>query len=327
MDFGAILRRAWNVTWKHKALWLFGFLAALFGGGAASWGSNSGQFSNTFRYNLGRGDINSLNLSVPALFALLAVGILVILLLVAGSIILGNLANGALIGMVDEVERTGTTRARSGWRIGWAKWLRLFGIGLVIGIPVLIIVLLSLAVVAAPILLIVGGAALGTGAGEGAAIVGILLMIGLFLLWLLFMILLGAAVKVVTEMAYRKCVLEGRGVFASIGEGYRLARRHLRDTGLTWLILWGIGLGFNVILIPIVLLALAIVGVPAVLIWLGTQSVLATVLVGVALLLVVIAGLSFIEGVYYVFHSSVWTLAYREIVAREQAAVTPQTTV
>ncbi len=28
MDFGNILTRAWQISWKHKALWLFGILAA-----------------------------------------------------------------------------------------------------------------------------------------------------------------------------------------------------------------------------------------------------------------------------------------------------------
>ena len=31
MDFGNILSRAWRITWKHKALWLFGILASCSG--------------------------------------------------------------------------------------------------------------------------------------------------------------------------------------------------------------------------------------------------------------------------------------------------------
>ena len=33
-DFGGTLRRAWQITWKHKILWLFGLLSALAGGRA-----------------------------------------------------------------------------------------------------------------------------------------------------------------------------------------------------------------------------------------------------------------------------------------------------
>jgi hypothetical protein len=127
-------------------------------------------------------------------------------------------------------------------------------------------------------------------------------------------------------MANRECVLEGRGVLASIGEGYRRARRHLREVGLTWLILWGISLAVGIVMIPIFLLALAIVALPAALVWNGTQSVLATALVGGALLLVMIVALSFVQGIYLAFRSSVWTLTFREIVASEQTAVAPQPT-
>ena len=40
MNFGEVLTRAWQITWKHKVLWVFGFLA--------SCGSQSG---NGFNYN------------------------------------------------------------------------------------------------------------------------------------------------------------------------------------------------------------------------------------------------------------------------------------
>lgn len=42
INYSAILSRAWNITWKYKILWIFGFLAALGSGG----GIRSGpQFS------------------------------------------------------------------------------------------------------------------------------------------------------------------------------------------------------------------------------------------------------------------------------------------
>ena len=33
MDYGKVLGRAWQITWRWKALWLLGFLASLGGGG------------------------------------------------------------------------------------------------------------------------------------------------------------------------------------------------------------------------------------------------------------------------------------------------------
>jgi len=40
MDYGAILSRAWKITWNHKILWVFGFLAGLASGGGG--GGNAG---------------------------------------------------------------------------------------------------------------------------------------------------------------------------------------------------------------------------------------------------------------------------------------------
>ena len=50
MNYGEILKKAWQITWKHKILWLFGILAGFgstYGGGSPS-GSGSGyQFSSS----------------------------------------------------------------------------------------------------------------------------------------------------------------------------------------------------------------------------------------------------------------------------------------
>ena len=46
MDYAGILKRAWNVTWNHKILWLFGLFAG------ASAGVNGNSF-NTSSFNNG----------------------------------------------------------------------------------------------------------------------------------------------------------------------------------------------------------------------------------------------------------------------------------
>src|SRR5437899_1899572 len=39
MDYGSLLSRAWQITWKHKILWLFGILA---GFGSTNFNGNFG---------------------------------------------------------------------------------------------------------------------------------------------------------------------------------------------------------------------------------------------------------------------------------------------
>jgi len=43
MDYGEVLSKAWQITWKYKVLWIFGILAGC-----------GGQFgNNSFNYSLG----------------------------------------------------------------------------------------------------------------------------------------------------------------------------------------------------------------------------------------------------------------------------------
>ena len=42
MDFGKVLSRAWEITWRWKVLWVLGFLAAL---GQGTGGGSGPQFS------------------------------------------------------------------------------------------------------------------------------------------------------------------------------------------------------------------------------------------------------------------------------------------
>jgi len=44
-NFGEVLTRAWQITWKYKVLWIFGILAGCTnggGGGGGGGGGNSG---------------------------------------------------------------------------------------------------------------------------------------------------------------------------------------------------------------------------------------------------------------------------------------------
>jgi hypothetical protein len=46
MDFGYVIKRAWEIIWKFKVLWIFGILASC-GQASSAGGSNSGyRFSS-----------------------------------------------------------------------------------------------------------------------------------------------------------------------------------------------------------------------------------------------------------------------------------------
>ena len=329
MNYTHILKRAAEITWRHRALWVFGVLLALFGGsggGNAGGGGGDGgssQVARLFQYRLGRDDLSRLGLHLPpfslepAEIGILVGVLLLIVLLVVVAIITRNLSTGALIAMVDEVEETGATNVRSGFRHGWRHWLRLFAINLVVAAPLVLAAIVLLAGALSPLL----GAILLSNAAQKAPVwIGALLSIGLLLIWLLAVIIAAVAADLLLQVAYRQCVLGGDGVLASIREGYRTARRNLRDVGLTWLILFGINLVAGIILIPVILVGIALLAGVTVAAGVIGRSVLPALIIGAPALLAFIAVMVFLSALLLVFRSSVWTLTFREIVARQRLA-------
>lgn len=325
-----ILKRALRITWRHRALWLFGILLALFGGsrsggggGGGSNGSSSGslaQLPQILGYQLDGSDLERFSqgpsVSPGAVVAILLGVLIFALALIALSIIVRYVSTGALIGMVDEVERTETTSIRSGCRMGWSRFLQLFAISLLLGIPTAIVLLGMLLIILLPLPMVILGAK-----GGMAALValGVLAMIGLFLLWFLIALVVGTIISVLIEFMYRRCMLAGNGVLEAIREGFWMVRRNIRDAGITWLLLFGIQLVASIVLIPIALLGAGIIVALAVAAWAVTQTVIAAILTGLPTLLVLIAALVCVQGLIIVFRSTVWTLVYREIDGRTES--------
>jgi fumarate reductase subunit D len=119
-------------------------------------------------------------------------------------------------------------------------------------------------------------------------------------------------------------VLGKQDAFTAIGQGVRLARASLLDTGITWLILVGVGILWGILMIPVVLILLAFIGaiglIPAGLVYAVSQSWIVAAIVGGAIFIIVLAPvMSFVQGLYEVYTSGVWTLAYREVASKHSA--------
>jgi hypothetical protein len=157
---------------------------------------------------------------------------------------------------------------------------------------------------------------------------GIATGIGLVLL-VIPIILVGAVVGAilgpVTEIAYRTCAIKGTGAWESIRLAFGLVRRNLGATALQWLLLVGLNIAWNVLLIPVnvalVALGLFVGGIPA--LALGGLGSLATgsplglgfgalAFIPVFLLVLAVPNL-LLTTMATIFHSTTWTLAYREI--------------
>ena len=344
MEYGRIIRRALDTTWRHKVLWVFGIAAALFGGGRGGGGGGglqyvfSGRDVEQWRQKVpwipGRPfepwpwpqtPLPDWQAVVPVVLAVVAILLVVAFLVFIASIIIRYTSLGALAGMVDEVERTEHTSFKSGLTKGWSRLLRLFAIDLIIGIVVFVIVMALIVLATIAILLASAPAILLFQAGTGAGVAGILWAVavglGLVLVFILVGLALAALTTLIREFAFRACVIDGKGIFGALGAGIALTRSRSREAVLMWLLLLAINLAVGLVAIPLALLGVGGILGPALLTFTTTRSVLAAI--GVALPFVLIIALlsAAIGGIYLTFRSAVWTLTYRELRADQTLAV------
>jgi hypothetical protein len=343
MDHIQVLKRAWETTWRYRALWIFGIILALTTASGGSSGSASGGGGNGGGNGNGfppPGDLPwpreyhwpEIPAHVVSTLVIVSVGLVCgILLLVIVAAVARYVAETALIRMVDDHEETGVQHSvREGFRIGWSRTaLRLFLINLLVSLPTTLVFILLFGLALAPLLLWTTGS-------RPAGVIGTIAAIGMFFLVLLLAIVVGAVIKLLRRFFWRASGLEDLGVLDSIREGFGVVRRHLKDVVIMWLIMIGVRIGWAiamvvafVVLLPVVILSILVGGVlggvPALLVG-GLTSLFLSgpvpwivgALIGLPIFILVMAApWVFLSGLMEVFKSSTWTLTYRELRALE----------
>ncbi len=241
MNYTRILKRAWEILWSYRTLWVFGVLLALTAGGG---GNGSG-----FNYS-GRGSGPTFNLPPDVMRDLRALGrgmqdwfsradvgafiglgaallCLILLLTILGKVV-NYVSQAALMRMVDGLEARGEKVSwREGFRLGWSRaaW-RLFLLDLLVYLPLGIVFIGLFGCALLPVII----SAAARGEPSGAAIFGTVILI---LPLILLVVIIGAAVSLVMNLARRQCVLGDKGVVESLRLGVALLRRpgrHLVDS-------------------------------------------------------------------------------------------------
>ncbi|MEW5960537.1 MAG: hypothetical protein AB1801_22670 [Chloroflexota bacterium] len=309
-----LLKRAFQITWRYRALWLFGFVLALCGGSGGGGGSNfnvpggsGGDFEEL-------GDLpNMPDLDPDLIIAVIAGVVVLILVLVIVGAVAQVVARTALIGMVKQVQTTQAVTIAAGWRWGWSRrsW-RLFLLDLLIGIPVAVVALLLILLALSPLLLLLAEQ-------KALTVVAIVMTILAVLLVLLILFVVSAVIALLKELAWRRTVLDERGVVDSLRDAVGLAKRRFKDVAIVWLLMLGVGIGWAfvalLVVLPLSLLAAVLAGgIPAGLVYLISRSILGAAIAGVPLaLLALIVVNSLGTGFYLIYQSAVWTLAYLEL--------------
>lgn len=324
MNYTQLLKRAFQITKRYKVLWIFGILLALTSGGGGGGGGGSGW----------RGDRNDMRLpSIPgfspqmptldsinwqAIAGIILLCCCVLLILAIIGVIVHYVARGALYRSVDQIEATGAAPTwREGFRLGWTnRSFRLWLLDLIVGIPFAIIAVLLLMLGAAPLLLLLAQSTAAKALGVAAAI-------GLELVIVLVIAIIGAALGVLGQFWSREIALADRSIGQALSAGYALVRSRLKNASVMWLLLVGMGLLYGIVAVILFFVVLAVAaavgGGLGLLVHTATHSIPWAVAVGLPpFLLLLIVPLVFVQGLWQVFESSAWTLAYREITGSAQ---------
>lgn len=332
MDHSRILKRAWDILWSYRVLWVFGILLALTSGGGNGSGFNfRGSSANRSTFNLppevmrdlralGRGMQEWFSSADAGAFIGLGVALLcLILLLTILAKIVNYVSQTALMRMVDDLERRGEKVSwRDGFRLGWSRaaW-RLFLLDLLVYLPLGIVFIGLFGCALLPVII----SAAARGGPSGAAIFGAIVLI---LPLILLAVIVSAALSLLMNLARRQCVLDDKGVVESLRLGVALLRQRFGDLVIFWLILIGVMIGYSILLIPLVFLLMGVgalvgAGVGAAVYFLlrglaaSTSAILVAIFFGVTPFIVILAvPLTFLEGLRQTYYSTAWTLAYRE---------------
>lgn len=272
---------AWNlaagalrITWRHKSLWIYGFLASLSGRTALSFVDEWGPASRSYLE------------SRPAVLALVVFLVVLAWLLFFS---LGLISRGALIGGAGAGSRGLAVTAGGAWRAGLRAFPRLLGL---VALAVVAFVTVS-AVLAIPLVLPLAA---------GAAGLAIAVVIGAILFFPYLAFLFGLTFTV--TYAERAVVIEDAGVLEAVAAGWNTVRANVGRSFVVWLVMLVSTLAYLFSLVAV----LAALAVPFLL--LGLMSLPASVVLGVPVGLAVVAVAT---GAFGCYSYALWTLAYTEL--------------
>ena len=310
MDYGKVLSRAWEITWRWKVLWILGFLSAL-GQGGGGGGSGTPYSGDGSQWRAFRGvEIT------PAIIGIIA-GVLCLLFLIMIAIwVISTVARGGLIAGVQQVEEEDGTTFGSAWRAGVSRLWTLLGIAILAALPVILLAIGIIVLVAIFVTAALGGDS-SFDTSVGLSVVFGICFGGAFCCG---MIILSTVLNQIRIYAERAAMLEGLGWIEAFKRGWEVLKANLGTTIIFWVIFFVIGLAIAAVVFGVVAVALIpfIVAIAA-----GTDPglwLLAPVCGGGLIAIIVFA---LISAIVETCSSATWTLAYREMTGPAQPVAEP----
>ena len=305
VDFGSVIKKAWQYTWKYKYLW---FLGILTGGGFSGGGNNINYLINSGSENQNWQNIfhNHAVSSSPIMGKILgatdysiSTGFIVFmsllgLILAIALIYLQITARGAIITAVDKLDQNQHFTLGNSWHAGHKYFWRIFLFTLLL----VFIILVPLAFLFTPVAIM---ASLRW--YIPAVIVGIIFAL-IFVVYAIY-------IALIVQFGERILVLEDKGPWQSIIIGEKFFRKNWKNVLLTYLINMAVAMLAGIV---VVIACLIVVGLLFGIVYgIYTANSTAAIVVAIPLGLAVLIALMIIGGIISAYQSSILTLAYKEI--------------
>ncbi|MCL4261713.1 MAG: hypothetical protein KJ069_00790 [Anaerolineae bacterium] len=251
MDYGQILSRSWQITWKNKFLWVLGFLAALtrISSNTSSYQTNSSEMTPEAVEQMMQG--MALLVGLGCLFLLIGVALW----------LLSLAAKGGLITAVSRIDNGERVTLGEAFSAGLSRISTLVGMNLLLYLPIFLIVVVS--VVGAITLLAGSGITFASFADEPSA-AGEALAATFGLIFFCFcglicgLVLLGILLQFINAFAYRGIMLRGLGAIASLSHGWQVFRSNFVEVLLLSMLFFVISIAFGMA-VAVVLAPLALI--------------------------------------------------------------------
>ena len=317
MNYGRLIRRSLDLTFRYRFLWVLG-LFAFNTGGTCTPSFNLPDFD----VGAPRGPVEAGPLPAglerifadavrwlaqnPGVILLAAASILVLSLLF---VVLSVIAQGGMARATTELALGRASSLGRAWRGGLALFWRFVGLWLVL----LALGIAAMLVIAAEVGLVVVGVQATSGVTR-AVLIAIAVLLGLATMLAAFAAIVG--ITVVTNFAQRAIALEELGPLSALAAGYRLVRRNLGESAIVWLISLALGIGTGLVLTLGVMIALVALG------GLGVMLVSTTGPSTLSIFYSIIAGVAFtvflwlLSAVSSTYFWNYWTLVYLELSER-----------
>ncbi len=326
MEYGKIISTSWDLLWKNKILFIFGFFAAL-GGGSIN--INSGFPTQNFPPPSNGGlpgeltpetierfedliesfQIADFSAVAGGIAGLIGISVGVLLSIIALLIVLGiaiwlvsQMARAGLISAVLSEEQGNPIHWRQLMAAGTDSFGRIVGLKLLLyGIPLLIFLSL-LAFIFGSIFLTLFNSAGNPTSPPPALFAFPFLIFGFVCIGIPVMI----AIQLTEGYAFRAIVLEQMGVFDGVRRGWRVALDNLGSTFILALIFLAIGISFAIVTAIVILVPVGISFAFGISSWSGFL-----ITAGLLSILGVIVG-AFVNATYIALQSIAFTKAYLE---------------